>query len=46
MRKDRRNIRQEKLAKMFYEMGMDFTLVSKLCKIEEEKLKKIVGKTN
>ena len=46
MKNNKRDIRQEKLARLFYEMGMDFELVSKLCKIDEEKLKKIVGKTN
>ena len=46
MKNSKRNIRQEKLAKLFYEMGMDINLVSKICKIEEEKVKKIVGKTN
>lgn len=45
MKNDKRDIRQEKLARLFYEMGMDFELVSKVCKIDEEKLKKIVRKT-
>lgn len=46
MKNSKRDIRQEKLARLFYEMGMDFQLVSKVCKIETEKLKKIIGKTN
>ena len=46
MKNNRRNIRQEKLARLFFEMGMDMTLVSKLCRIEEERLKKIIGKNN
>ena len=46
MKNNKRDIRQEKLAKLFFEMGMELNLVSKLCGIEEEKLKKIVGKTN
>jgi hypothetical protein len=46
VKNSKRDVRQEKLAKLFCEMGMDVNLVSKICKIEEEKLKKIVGKSN
>ena len=46
MDKEKRNIRQEKLAKLFFEMGMELPLVSKICGIKEEKWKKMIGKNN
>jgi hypothetical protein len=46
MKNSKRNIRKEKLAKLFFEMGMDISLVSKVSGINMEKLKKIVSKNN
>lgn len=46
MKNNKRDIRKEKLAKLFYEMGMEESLVSKICGIEQEKLKKIISKSN
>ncbi len=46
MKNSKRDIRKEKLAKLFFEMGMDLSLVSKVCGINPEKLKKIVNKNN
>jgi hypothetical protein len=40
MKKDKRRIRQEKLAKLFYEMGMDLELVRKISGVEIEKILK------
>ena len=46
MKNVKRDIRKEKLAKLFFEMGMDISLVSKISGIEESKLKKMVAKNN
>jgi hypothetical protein len=46
MKNTKRDIRKEKLAKLFFEMGMDISLVSKVCGIEETKLKKMIAKNN
>lgn len=44
MKDSKRNIRQEKLAKLFYEMGMDIDVVSKVSGVEKERLEKIINK--
>lgn len=44
MKNNKRNIRQEKLAKLFYEMGMDIDVVSKVSGVEKERLEKIINK--
>ncbi len=46
MKNVKRDIRKEKLAKLFFEMGMDIALVSKISGIEEAKLKKMITKSN
>lgn len=38
VKNDKRKIRQEKLAKLFYEMGMDIEVVSKISGVEIEKI--------
>ena len=38
MKNTKRKQRQEKLAKLFYEMGMDVTLVSKISGIDVAKI--------
>lgn len=44
MKNTKRKIRQEKLAKLFYEMGMDFDVVSKISGVETTRLSKILNK--
>lgn len=44
MKETKRRIRQERLAKIFYEMGMDIDLVSKISGVEAEKITKYVNK--
>lgn len=38
MKNDKRKIRQEKLAKLFYEMGMDVETISKISGVEVERI--------
>ncbi len=40
MKKTKRKIRQEKLAKIFYEMGMELDLVSKMSGVKKEEIVK------
>ena len=42
IKETKRRIRQERLAKIFYEMGMDIDLVSKISGVEAEKITKYV----
>ena len=44
MKKDTRSIRQEKLAKLFFEMGMSIDLVSKISGVEKDKIIKTPNK--
>ena len=44
MKENKRSIRQEKLARLFYEMGMDIEVVSKISGIEVEKIVKLVSR--
>ena len=44
MKGSKRRIRQEKLAKLFYEMGMDVEVVSKISGIEPEVIIKFSNK--
>lgn len=46
MKDAKRRIRQEKLARLFYEMGMDVNLISKVCGIEKNKVVKFSNKNN
>jgi hypothetical protein len=46
MKNIKRDIRKEKLAKLFYEMGMDIDLVSKISGIEVDKIKQYTQKQN
>ena len=38
MKNNERKIRQEKLARLFYEMGMDIEVVSKISGVEIERI--------
>ena len=40
MKNNKRRIRQERLARLFYEMGMDIDVISKISGIEIEKITK------
>ena len=44
MKKDKRSIRQEKLAKLFFEMGMSVDLVSKISGVGKDKIIKTSDK--
>ena len=44
MKGNKRSIRQEKLARLFYEMGMDIEVVSKISGVEINKITKLVSK--
>ena len=44
MKNNKRKIRQEKLAKIFYEMGMELDVVSKISGVETNRLIKLVSK--
>lgn len=44
--KNQRKERQEQLAKVFYEMGMDYEIVEKISGLTKEEIKKIVDKNN
>lgn len=44
MKNNKRKIRQEKLARLFYEMGMDVDIVSKISGVEVEKIIKYNSK--
>ena len=46
MKQSTRRIRQEKLAKLFYEMGMDLNLVSKISGIDVNKTNKFESSEN
>lgn len=45
MRQQQRKIRQEKLARLFYEMGMDVEVVSKISGVEMERIIKLSNKS-
>ncbi len=38
MKNSKRKIRQEKLARIFYEMGMDLEVVSKISGVKKERI--------
>ena len=42
MKLNKKNIRQEKIAKMFYEMGMDVNLISRVSGVESERLNRVI----
>ena len=44
MKNEKRKIRQEKLARLFYQMGMDLDVVSKISGIERERIIKMSSK--
>lgn len=44
MKDEKRKIRQEKLARLFYEMGMDLEVVSKISGVEVNKIIKFSNK--
>ena len=44
MKDSKRRIRQEKLAKLFYEMGMDINVINKISGIEKEVIEKFSKK--
>ena len=44
MKLNKKKIRQEKLARLFYEMGMDIDLVSKISGVNVEKVMKLANK--
>lgn len=44
MKDSKRRIREEKLAKLFYEMGMDLEVVSKISGVEISKIVKLCKK--
>ena len=44
MKLNKKKIRQEKLARLFYEMGMDIDLVSKRSGVNVEKVMKLANK--
>ena len=44
MENKKRKIRQEKLAKLFFEMGMDAELISKICGVEIDRIKRVIDK--
>jgi hypothetical protein len=46
MKNTKRDIRKEKLVKLFYEMGMDIDLISKISGIEVNKIKEYSAKQN
>lgn len=46
MKEIKRKIRQEKLAKLFYEMGMDVDLIAKISNVEKEKIIKLAKKNS
>jgi len=46
MKEAKRRIRQEKLARLFYEMGMDLEVVSKISGIAAERIIKFSNKEN
>jgi hypothetical protein len=41
MKNDKKKVRQEKLARIFFEMGMDSQIISKISGIEIEKIAKL-----
>ena len=46
MKLNKKKIRQEKIAKMFYEMGMDVNLISRVCGVEKERLFRVLKRKN
>ena len=46
MKKDKRSIRQEKMAKILYELGMDIEVVSNISGVDKEKIENFYKENN